>query len=332
NLDLYSTFQERNQQFFNFSFLFFFTHRSFIFNEKDQECWTAAVNSKTDSVFRRSTIALYERNAYLLECVNGIGRNYRGTKSRTNSGKICQRWDSSYPHRPNFKPQSHPQADLESNFCRNPDGDSNGLWCYTTDPNTRWEYCNVPSCFAYLLECVNGIGRDYRGTKSRTNSGKICQRWDSSYPHRPNFKPQSHPQADLESNFCRNPDGDSNGLWCYTTDPNTRWEYCNVPSCFAHLLECVNGIGRDYRGTKSRTNSGKICQRWDSSYPHRPKFMPQSHPQADLESNFCRNPDGDSNGPWCYTTDPNTRWEHCNVPSCFGKIHTCYCVCFVLFS
>uniref|UniRef100_A0A3P9BDZ7 Kringle domain-containing protein n=1 Tax=Maylandia zebra TaxID=106582 RepID=A0A3P9BDZ7_9CICH len=40
-----------------------------------------------------------------------------------------------------------------------------------------------------------------------------------------------------------------------------------------YLLECVNGIGRDYRGTKSRTNSGKICQRWDSSYPHRPKYV-----------------------------------------------------------
>ena len=25
-------------------------------------------------------------------------------------------------------------------FCRNPDG-SETIWCYTTDPNTRWEPC-----------------------------------------------------------------------------------------------------------------------------------------------------------------------------------------------
>lgn len=128
-----------------------------------------------------------------------------------------------------------------------------------------------------------------------------------------------------------------------------------------YLLECVNGIGTDYRGTKSRTKTGKICQRWTASYPHNPKcvlphiknlhftfyvthvdplcvtlhcdpcsFTPQNKPLADLESNFCRNPDADSGGPWCYTTDPSTRWEHCNVPSCtgvYGFITGFMCVC-----
>ena len=45
---------------------------------------------------------------------------------------------------------------LSRNFvlCRNPDGDS-GPWCYTTDPDKRWEYCDVPVCeynsLAFLL-------------------------------------------------------------------------------------------------------------------------------------------------------------------------------------
>ena len=34
-----------------------------------------------------------------------------------------------------------------------------------------------------------------------------------------------------------------------------------------------------------------------------------------------RNPDDDEpQGPWCYTTDPDTRWEYCDVPLC-GRKH-----------
>ena len=32
--------------------------------------------------------------------------------------------------------------------------------------------------------------------------------------------------------------------------------------------------------------------------------------------NFCRNPEGDSKGPWCYTTDPSVRWGYCHIPDC----------------
>ena len=26
------------------------------------------------------------------------------------------------------------------------DGEEGGVWCYTTDPHKRWEYCPVPNC------------------------------------------------------------------------------------------------------------------------------------------------------------------------------------------
>ena len=39
-----------------------------------------------------------------------------------------------------------------NNYCRNPDNSAGGPWCYTTDPNTRWEYCDVPKCSKYI--CV----------------------------------------------------------------------------------------------------------------------------------------------------------------------------------
>ncbi|XP_033101467.1 uncharacterized protein LOC117104694 [Anneissia japonica] len=68
----------------------------------------------------------------------------------------------------------------------------------------------------------------------------------------------------------------------------------------------------DYRGLVSITENGKVCQAWTSQ-------SPQSHSIAiDAEKgigdhNLCRNPDSSVSRPWCYTTDPNTRWELCNV-------------------
>uniref|UniRef100_A0A669CM05 Plasminogen n=1 Tax=Oreochromis niloticus TaxID=8128 RepID=A0A669CM05_ORENI len=291
-----------------------FTCKSFIYNEKDQECWTAAANSKTDSVFRRSSTALYEKNAYLLECVNGIGTDYRGTKSKTNSGKICQRWDSSYPHRPNFTPQSNPRADLDSNFCRNPDGDSNGPWCYTTDANTRWEHCNVPSCSEECIVC-NGV--NYRGKISTTENGFTCQRWDSQKPHNHGYNPSTLPQKYLEENYCRNPDGDPRP-WCFTTSPSKRWEFCSIPRCTTEPptiipeVDCVTNQGLAYRGTIAVTETGKTCQSWSAQTPQTHNRTPQNYPCKDLDNNYCRNPDNERR-PWCYTTDPATRWEYCNV-------------------
>ena len=32
-----------------------------------------------------------------------------------------------------------------SNHCRNPDNEP-FAWCYTTDADTRWEFCDIPVC------------------------------------------------------------------------------------------------------------------------------------------------------------------------------------------
>ena len=33
---------------------------------------------------------------------------------------------------------------MNHNYCRNPDSEDGGVWCYTTDPDVKWEYCDVP--------------------------------------------------------------------------------------------------------------------------------------------------------------------------------------------
>ena len=67
---------------------------------------------------------------------------------------------------------------------------------------------------------LNNPGWDYKGHISRTVSGKRCQRWDKQTPHK-------HDQPAENHNYCRNPDSVDGGVWCYTEDPNTRWEYCS---------------------------------------------------------------------------------------------------------
>ena len=35
----------------------------------------------------------------------------------------------------------------DHNYCRNPDSKvKRKVWCYTTDPQGEWEYCDVPTC------------------------------------------------------------------------------------------------------------------------------------------------------------------------------------------
>ena len=78
-------------------------------------------------------------------------------------------------------------------------------------------------------------------------------------------------------------------------------------------------LGLEYTGLVATTISGRTCQRWDSQSPHRhTRTRLDQYPDWDLgyASNYCRNPDGEPNGPWCYTTDRSTRWEYCNVAPC----------------
>lgn len=70
-----------------------------------------------------------------------------------------------------------------------------------------------------------------------------------------------------------------------------------------------------YRGNISITASGIACQPWVSWFPHTHQVTPLNRPELE-SNNQCRNPDGRGLSPWCYTTDPATRWEYCDIPVC----------------
>jgi len=101
-------------------------------------------------------------NMWMLLCLGCIYKDlvftYTGTASTTVSGKQCQSWSVDTPHEVNYLDDSlYPDGSRAAahNYCRNPDlGWDGGLWCYTTDPGMRWDYCIVPLCGVYMSMCI----------------------------------------------------------------------------------------------------------------------------------------------------------------------------------
>jgi len=98
--------------------------------------------------------------------------------------------------------------------------------------------------------------------------------------------------------------------------PAGQWKRADG-SCVTNC-DCMDGNGIQYSGSVSQTTGGIQCMRWDGSYPHTPKRIPQDGGHH----NYCRNPDNDSKGPWCYTSSWSKRWDYCDIPQCFGQIQT----------
>ena len=178
------------------------------------------------------------------ECLDGFrpGLNYRGTVNVTVSGRTCQRWSSLQPH-------FHKITDVgEHNYCRQPGTESFfGVWCFTTDPDKRWEYCSVPRCGPKSTshDCQKAgfsPGRYYSGKVNVTASGRTCQNWAASEPHKPAYTDVGElGYTEVgDHNYCRNPSGNLNGVWCYTTDPGKRWEYCSVPFCASKPIKVLD--------------------------------------------------------------------------------------------
>jgi hypothetical protein len=86
------------------------------------------------------------------------------------------------------------------------------------------DVCDTLGC----RETMTGNGQDYIGCQYQTTSGRMCQNWLDQSPQSHSYIPEWYPDGHLGNhNFCRNPDGDST-IWCITTDPTVRWEFCEA--------------------------------------------------------------------------------------------------------
>ncbi|XP_070538200.1 uncharacterized protein [Ptychodera flava] len=165
-------------------------------------------------------------------------------------------------------------------------------------------------------ECfTEALANDYRGMKSTTKQGYTCLKWtEHSYPK----TPEAFPNRGLgDHNYCRNPDVDSGGAWCYISGGSIHYDYCDVgqpqQTC-GGKDECYQDAnGYDYRGKLSQTISGHTCQKWTAQTPQQHYSTPENYPNRGIgDHNYCRNPDNGDVGPWCFTVD-GPRWKHCDV-------------------
>lgn len=80
--------------------------------------------------------------------------------------------------------------------------------------------------------------------------------------------------------------------------------------------KCYHGNGQYYQGTVNVTEKGKACQQWETQTPHEHTRPPLFFPEVQNSSNYCRNAGGEEKRPWCYTMDPDVRWQYCDIPPC----------------
>ena len=136
---------------------------------------------------------------------------------------------------------------------------------------------NVWFCFyvhitfrEWCVECrLEKAGHDYTGTVNTTSSGRQCQAWSSNTPHVPSswYTNASFPDGSISAaeNYCRNPcPACQDGVWCYTMDPATLAEICDVPAC-----------GKSTKFLRP-TFSSSYCiqmQTWYMSATHKPEYV-----------------------------------------------------------
>ena len=88
----------------------------------------------------------------------------------------------------------------------------------------------------------------------------------------------------------------------------------NLISCF--LQGKCDSNGFIYNGSVATTVSNKSCERWSNACLNHAIIDYSKITQDD--ENYCRNPGGYREQPWCFVNASAGTWEFCNVSKCPG--------------
>ncbi|XP_028399006.1 uncharacterized protein LOC114522508 isoform X2 [Dendronephthya gigantea] len=166
--------------------------------------------------------------------------NCDGTQSEYKKQKICQRtclniiricgkiWDfyAKFIIRYNPQPEWKKLVYCKLQPYRNA-GDSPECWY--ADLEDSAVAIEAPE-WTTKADCLYLNGSSYHGNISVTASGIPCQSWTEQCPHRHTMN-TTYPELNNAKNYCRNPKNSGQRPWCFTTDRNKRWEYCDIPKC-----------------------------------------------------------------------------------------------------
>ncbi|CAG0903982.1 unnamed protein product, partial [Darwinula stevensoni] len=201
-------------------------------------------------------------------------------------------------------------------------------WCFVSDVNTKWEYCDIPFCqdlgsssliplyninklhFCYHPpECkLTWHGTEYVGKLNVTMWGFPCLPWLMRMNE--DGGRILHDELDGGHAFCRND--------VFSAAP----------------LECKTDVkGVSYIGTKNVTRKGHKCAAWIIGLMDQEEYVYSDYMENDMNSNFqkrlkddlypthnfCRNWNDDEEGPWCYKRDEKGR-DYCDIPICTENV------------
>ena len=134
----------------------------------------------------QSTYAIRKPGCSDTEAVHGEKeRGYRGCQQYTVSGALCQNWGSDARWERSGWIKEKYELGLyglgNHNYCRNPDLESVGIWCYTTT-SLRWEQCDpltvdeiYPERKAKAMELFRNTKRWKKMVVDTVNNGKVIK-------------------------------------------------------------------------------------------------------------------------------------------------------------